>query len=181
METLKRCVNSNFTEFHLFFIGKTYFYRYTNRMIQFIYDNTPWIWLAVAIICTAIEAFTFGLATIWFAIGAVAMIFISFLPIPLAWQVLVFLVISTILLVFTRPIAVKKLKVGKEKTNTDELSGKIALVVKDITKFDKGEVKVNGIVWTAQSSDDSDIPAGTECVIESVHGVTLTVSSKPSK
>ena len=150
-------------------------WRYTVFMISFIYDNLPWFWLAVAIVCTVIEAFTFGLATIWFALGALLMIFLSFLPIPFAWQVLIFLVVSTVLLVFTRPVAVKKLKVGKAKTNTDELAGKTALVVKDITKFDKGEVKVNGIIWSAQTSNGEEIPAGTECVVESVHGVTLIV------
>ena len=51
-----------------------------------------------------------------------------------------------------------------------------SLVVKDITKFDKGEVKVKGIIWAAQTSDGSEIPSGTECVIDKVQGVTLIVS-----
>ena len=139
-------------------------------MNSFFYDNLPWVWLAIAVLCTVVEAFSFGLTTIWFAIGAILMIFISFLPISFAWQILIFLII------FTRPVAIKKLKVGKEKTNTDELAGSIALVVKDITKFDKGEVKVKGIIWSAQTSDGSEIPSGTECVIDKVQGVTLIVS-----
>ena len=151
------------------FIG----YGYTDFMNSFFYDNLPWVWLAIAVLCTVVEAFSFGLTTIWFAIGAILMIFISFLPIPFAWQILI---ISTLLLIFTRPVAIKKLKVGKEKTNTDELAGSIALVVKDITKFEKGEVKVKGIIWSAQTADGSEIPSGTECVIDKVQGVTLIVS-----
>lgn len=142
---------------------------------SFIQENLPWFWLAVAVICTVVEVLTFGLATIWFAIGAIVMIFLSFLPVPFAWQILVFLVISTVLLVFTRPLAVKKLKVGKERTNTDGLAGKTALVVKDIARFEKGEVKVDGVVWSACTGDGTELSAGNECVIESVHGVTLTV------
>lgn len=145
-------------------------------MLDFIRDFIQWFWLAVAILFTVIEVFSFGLTTIWFALGGIIMIFVSFLPIPFPWQILIFLVISTLLLVFTRPIAIKKLKVGKEKTNTDDIIGKTALVVKEITKFEKGEVKIKGIVWSAQSENEENILEGTECRIESIHGVTLTVS-----
>ena len=85
------------------------------------------------------------------------------------------------MLIFTRPVAIKKLKVGKEKTNTDEIIGKTALVVKEITKFEKGEVKIKGIVWAAETAKGENISVGTECIIESVHGVTLTVSPLPKE
>lgn len=150
-------------------------------MLEIIYDNLPWFWLAVAILCTVIEAFTFGLATIWFAIGAVVMIFLSFAPIPFPWQILIFLVMSSLLLIFSRPLAIKKLKVGKEKTNTDGLIGKNALVVKEITHFDKGEVKIHGVIWSAMATDEGKIPEGCECIIESIEGATLKVRPKDKK
>ncbi len=103
------------------------------------------------------------------------MIFISFTPLPFAWQLLVFFILSGVLLGFTRPLAVKKLKVGKEKTNSESLIGKKALVVKRISEFEKGEVTVSGTVWTAQSADGSVLEEKTECVIEKIAGVTLVV------
>ncbi|AEE17312.1 NfeD family protein [Treponema brennaborense] len=144
-------------------------------MFDFIIKHLPWFWFGIAVVCTAIEAVTFGLTTIWFAAGALVMIFISFTPLPFAWQLLVFFILSGVLLGFTRPLAVKKLKVGKEKTNSESLIGKKALVVKRISEFEKGEVTVSGTVWTAQSADGSVLEEKTECVIDKIAGVTLVV------
>ena len=151
---------------------------YNNSMMNFILQNLPWFWLAMAIIFTLIEVFTAGLTTIWFAIGSIPMIFLSFLPIPFLYQVLIMLVISIVLLIFTRPFFVKKLNANKEKTNVDALIGKTALVTKKITKFEKGEVKIDGKIWTAKSVSDEDLDAGTECLLQSIEGVTAIVSKK---
>jgi membrane protein implicated in regulation of membrane protease activity len=147
-------------------------------MMNFILQNLPWFWLGMAIIFTLIEVFTAGLTTIWFAIGSIPMIFLSFLPIPFLYQVLIMLVISIVLLIFTRPFFVKKLNANKEKTNVDALIGKTALVTKKITKFEKGEVKIDGKIWTAKSVSDEDLDAGTECLLQSIEGVTAIVSKK---
>ena len=147
-------------------------------MMNFILQNLPWFWLAMAIIFTLIEVFTAGLTTIWFAIGSIPMIFLSFLPIPFLYQVLIMLVISIVLLIFTRPFFVKKLNANKEKTNVDALIGKTALVTKKITKFEKGEVKIDGKIWTAKSVSDEDLEEGTECLLQSIEGVTAIVSKK---
>ena len=147
-------------------------------MMNFILQNMPWFWLGMAIIFTLIEVFTAGLTTIWFAIGSIPMIFLSFLPIPFLYQVLIMLVISIVLLIFTRPFFVKKLNANKEKTNVDALLGKTALVTKKITKFEKGEVKIDGKIWTAKSVSDEDLEEGTECLLQSIEGVTAIVSKK---
>lgn len=141
-------------------------------------NNLPWFWLGMVIVFTVIEIFTAGLTTIWFAIGSIPMIFLSFLPIPFLYQVLIMLVISIVLLIFTRPFFVKKLNANKEKTNVDALIGKTALVTKKITKFEKGEVKIDGKIWTAKSVSDEDLEEGTECLLQRIEGVTAIVSKK---
>ena len=141
----------------------------------FFLQHLPWVWFAVAVVCTVIEAATLALTTIWFAAGALVMVFLSFLPIPPAWQVLIFLVISAALLGFTRPIAVKKLKIGRVKTNVESLIGGLGLVVKDITQFEAGEVKIGGSIWNARSAGGEAILAGAECAVERIEGVTLYV------
>lgn len=118
-----------------------------------------------------------GLTTVWFAIGALIMIFISFTPLPFVWQILIFLVLSSVLLIFTRPTALKLLKAGREKTNSESVIGRKALVIKKITKFDKGEVKCGGIVWTAKTEDESPLEKGTECTIVKIEGVTAIVAA----
>ena len=103
------------------------------------------------------------------------MLFLSPLPIPFLWQILLFLIISSVLLIFTRPVAVKKLKVGREKTNTDSLIGEKALVIKDITEFEKGLVKLHGMEWSARSVGGSAIAKNATCRVERIEGVTLVV------
>jgi membrane protein implicated in regulation of membrane protease activity len=134
-----------------------------------------WIWVALVIIFALIEVFTLGLTTVWFAIAALLMVFLSFLNIPLTVQILIFLAISTLLLIFTRPLAVKKFKIGQEKTNVDSLIGKHALVVKTIGEFERGEAKVNGQIWSARSEDNTEIMEGSKCEILRIEGVQLIV------
>ena len=139
--------------------------------------SAQWIWAALAIIFALIEVFTFGLTTVWFAIAAVVMVFLSLFKIPLSVQIIIFLIISSLLLIFTRPIAVKKLKVGKEKTNVDSLIGKHALVIKTIGEFEHGEVKLNGLIWAARSDNNTEIAVGTKCEVLRVEGVQLIVKA----
>ena len=136
---------------------------------------TPWFWLGIAVLCAVIEGMTLGLTTIWFALSAVLMIFVSMFHPPFYLQCLLFALIALLLRFFTRPLALKLLHTKREKTNADSLIGKKALVLQTITEFEKGQVKINGIVWTAASIGNAEIPAGDECIIEKIEGVTLIV------
>lgn len=136
----------------------------------------PWIWFIIMIVLVAIEAFTFSLTTIWFALGALLMILISLLGLSFPVQLLIWLIISSVLLYFTRPYALGKLKVGKVATNVDSLVGKSALVVKTITKHDKGEIKINGTIWSAKTEDDAELAEGSECEIVAIQGATAIVT-----
>jgi membrane protein implicated in regulation of membrane protease activity len=147
----------------------------TLMLWSFGYISIWWIWVALVIIFSLIEIFTLGLVTVWFALAALVMVFLSFLKIPLAIQILIFLIISAVLLIFTRPLAVKKFKVGRVKTNVDSLVGKHALVTKKIGEFERGEAKVNGLVWTARSEKNIEIAEGTKCEILRIEGVQLIV------
>jgi len=144
-------------------------------LFDFGYFEMRWIWVALVIIFALIEAFTFGLTTIWFAFAAFVMVFLSFLKIPLPVQIIIFLLISAVLLFFTRPLAVKKFKTGKVKTNVDSLVGMHALVTRQISEFERGEVKLNGQFWTARSEDGSVIKEGTKCEVARIEGVQAIV------
>ena len=140
----------------------------------------PWIWLGLFVILVVIEAATQGLTTIWGAASALVMVILSFVTgMPIGWQLFVFLVMTLIFLATTRPIVVKKLKIGRNATNVDSLIGQEVVVTKAITKFEKGQAKTrNGVVWTAKSEDDTDIPEMSVCVIRSVEGNTLSLELK---
>lgn len=143
---------------------------------------SPWFWLVLTVLFTLIELLSaLTLTTIWFAISAALMIFISGLtelldaPIRFRLHIGLFLVIAIVLLVFTRPVAIKKLRVGKVKTNVDALVEEDALVTKKIPKFGKGEVKVKGQIWTAVSENNTEINAGVICSVVRIEGVKVIV------
>lgn len=135
------------------------------------------IWLVIAIIFGIIEACTMGIATIWFAGGAVVSAIAAMLGASVLIQVILFFAVSLLLLYFTRPLVKSKLKVGSEKTNTEVLIGKEAIVTSEIPEMGSGQVKINGLVWTAISSDrHTCIPEGTTVIINRIEGVKLIVS-----
>lgn len=134
-------------------------------------------WIALAVLFAIIEAITLGINTIWFAIGAVVASIIAYVGGGLLLQIIVFLVVSILLLYFTRPLAIKKLKIGSEKTNVDTLPGQIALVTSDISPHNTGQVKVQGQIWTAISEGITDtLKQGETVSIIRVEGVKLIVA-----
>lgn len=133
-------------------------------------------WLIIAAFLIIVELGTMGLTSIWFAIGAFAAAITTQFTNNLWIQLIVFMVLSIILWIFTRPIAVKHLNLGKEKTNVDSLAGQKAIVTITIDNLQAtGQAKVNGLEWTARSADDSIINAGETVIIKEVEGVKLIV------
>ena len=135
----------------------------------------PWFWAGMVIIFGLIELFTFGLTTIWFAISALVLVFLSFFDISLLYQVIIFFCLSTLLLIFTRPLIIKKIKNGKSKTNIESFIGKHVLITKKISEFETGETKINGLIWTARAEDNKEINTGIKCEIIKVEGVQVIV------
>ena len=145
-------------------------------MNEFIMNYGSWIWIGILVISCFIEAFTFGLTTIWAAIAAIPLIFMSRTGLAFQWQILIFLIITLFLIIFTRPFAIKKLKNGKSKTNVDSIIGQEVLITKTIDNFEKGEAKAeNGVIWTAKSKDYVTIKKGTVCSVVSIEGNTICV------
>lgn len=144
-------------------------------IIAVIGDNLPWFWVAVTILCIVIETFTLSLTTIWFAISAFVMVFLAFTPLPFAAQLSIFVVLSLVLLIFTRPLLKKKLNQKKIATNYERTIGQIAVVTRKITALEKGTVKINGMEWTATVKDDIVLEEGTKCIVEEIAGVTACV------
>ena len=140
-------------------------------------------WLVAFVILIGIEAATMALTTIWFAGGAVFAFFAAVLGFSIQTQLVVFLIVSFILLLFTRPLAMRFVNRETVKTNVDGLSGRRAKV---ITKIDNNEPSgatvVDGQEWTARSMDDAvTIPVGTHVVIKEVRGVKLIVEPVSEK
>ena len=94
--------------------------------------STVFFWLAVLVIMIVIEILTMGLTTIWFAGGALVAFFLALLRVPFVVQIVVGLVVSLILLIFTRPVAVKYFNKDRVRTNVESMIGTQAIVVGEI-------------------------------------------------
>lgn len=138
------------------------------------------IWLALTAVLLIIEIVTLGLTTIWFAAGALFAFFAALLGMNQGIQIGVFVVVSVVLLFFTRPLAVKYLNTKTIKTNTEALVGKTARVIVDINNLkSQGQVVINGLEWTARSSDDTVIfKIGDAVTIVGIEGVKLIVEGQ---
>ena len=138
------------------------------------------IWLAVLVVCVGIEIATMGLATIWFAGGALVSAILAALNAPLWLQIVAFFVVSLILLYLTRPVAVKYFNKDRVKTNVESLIGRQAIVISEIDNLQGiGQVTVGGQEWSARSvKDDVQLPVGSVVVVRSVSGVKLIVEEK---
>ena len=102
---------------------------------------------------------------------------VSLITTNLVIQTIVFVITSTLLMIFTRPIVNKFLKIDKTEgipTNVYSVIGKTGIVVEDIESCDiPGKVKISGDFWTAIS--DTKIYKGTRIKVIEVDGVKLKV------
>lgn len=132
-------------------------------------------WLIVAGICFVIESFTIGFLVFWFGIGALATLVASLFISNIWIQSLIFIIVSSLLLIFTKPL-VKKFVKEKDiiPTNVYSIIGKEGIVVESIDTINGvGKVKVNGELWSATSLEN--IEKGTKVKVLKVNGVKLEV------
>ena len=135
------------------------------------------VWLAVMIVLIVLEIITVGLTTIWFAGGALVAMFASALGGGIVLQIALFLVVSFVLLIFTRPLAMKYITTTRVKTNYEGIIGKIVRITQDVDNINgTGCAVVNGQEWTVRAADDdSKIATGSLAKVVNISGVKLIV------
>ena len=136
-----------------------------------------YIWLMILVAFVVIEIATMGLTTIWFAGGALIALLLAYFKASFYVQLAVFLLVSIVLLVATRPLALKFFNQKREKTNVDSVIGKQAIVTADIHNLrGEGQVILDGMEWSARAyEEDGIISAGEVVEVKEVRGVKLVV------
>ena len=135
------------------------------------------VWLAVMVILILIEIVTIGLTTIWFAVGSLAAACVAGLGGGTLLQIIVFLIVSFGMLVFTRPFAMKYINTTRVKTNYEGIIGKIIRITEDVDNINEtGCAVVNGTEWTVRATSDTDkIKVGSLAKVVNISGVKLIV------
>lgn len=139
-------------------------------------NNYAILWIVAMVALAAVELFTYNMITIWFVVGGAVAFVTSLLGASLGVQLWVFVIVSVLSLIVTKPLVSKKLRTDRISTNADRIIGMKAVVTEDITpeKF-AGKVKVCGQEWSAVASDGETISAGNTVTVEKIDGVKLVV------
>lgn len=131
------------------------------------------LWFIVFLILLLIELCTINLVSIWFAIGTLGALVTAYFIDNIMVQIVVFILLSVIALLITKPFVAKVRKRKIIPTNLDRVIGKEGVVTKEILKNSYGEVKVSGNKWTATSK--KEIKEGKEIKVLKIEGVKLLV------
>jgi len=110
-----------------------------------------YLWLAIMLATLLLEMGHPGLFFfLSFACGSGAAALTAYLEWSLTSQIILFLLVTVLNIVFLKKIA-HKLHHPETRTNMQALIGNHALVIKTITPMVPGQVKINGEIWTARS------------------------------
>ncbi len=136
------------------------------------------IWLGLLIAFLVVEAVcAIHLVSVWFAVGSLAALVVYMLGAELWLQVTVFAVVSAALLVALWPLTKKYITPKITATNIDSVIGSTGRVTASIDNVDAaGQVKLNGMEWTARSTSGEPIAAGTLVRVDRIEGVKVFVS-----
>lgn len=140
-------------------------------------DKMLIIWTLVVILSLVLEAATAGLTSIWFAAGALAALILALVsPELVALQIALFIVVSVVAIILTRPLARKFVNSRIKATNADRVIGENAIVTERIDNVaGTGTVTVGGRTWTARSISGEVIEAGILAKVHQIEGVKLLV------
>ena len=134
------------------------------------------IWLGAILLFAALEAATTALVSVWFVVGAAAALLGVAFHASVLTQAALFVVVSAISLVATRPLVRRFANRRTVPTNADRVLGQEAQVTEEIdNEHGAGAVYVDGKTWTARSLDGAPIAVGEAVRVLKIEGVKLFV------
>ena len=140
-------------------------------------SGTIAFWVAALVVFLIVEAVTAGLVSIWFVFGSLVALICAALGAAIWLQIFWFVIVSVATLVLTRPLVKRYVDSRSVATNADRSIGRTAVVTERIDNLAAaGAVKLDGVVWTARSTDDAvAIEAGERVTVRAIEGVKLIV------
>lgn len=134
-------------------------------------------WAIVTIVLVVAEIGTVQLIAIWFGAGSLVAFITSFFGIDFKIQIAVFLLVSIVLLLLTRPFVKKFLSNKRVATNADSIIGQKGLVYEPIDNLHQsGRITVNGLDWAARAEDDNQtFEVNQLCEVVRIEGVKAIV------
>ena len=140
-------------------------------------SGTIAFWVVALVVFLIVEAVTAGLVSIWFVFGSLVALICAALGAAVWLQIFCFVIVSVATLVLTRPLVKRYVDSRSVATNADRSIGRAAVVTERIDNLAAtGAVKLDGVVWTARSTDDAvAIETGERVTVRAIEGVKLIV------
>lgn len=134
------------------------------------------LWIIASLIFAFVELFAPSMFFLHLAIGAIITAVAAYFGATLTIQIIVFIIISLVSLLFVRPIFMKK---KKQKTELEEqYLEKTAEVIEDIGAEGTsgiGRIKIYDEVWNAKSSNNCIFKTGEFVKITKIDSLTMYV------
>ena len=136
---------------------------------------SPILWLAAAVGFLALEASTFNMTSIWFAIGSAAALLCCVFTGSFRVQAVVFIAVSTLCLLALKPLC-SRLRKPPTATNGDRALGREATALTPVSAETTGRVRLDGVDWNARCATPGDtIAPGQSCRVAEIHSTLLIV------
>ena len=136
---------------------------------------SPILWLAAAVGFLALEASTFNMTSIWFAIGSAAALLCCVFTGSFRVQAVVFIAVSTLCLLALKPLC-SRLRKPPTATNGDRALGREAIALTSVSAEATGRVRLDGVDWNARCATPGDTLApGQSCRVAEIHSTLLIV------
>ena len=133
-------------------------------------------WAVATVAFIILELATVGLASIWFALGALCALIAALLGAPVWLQIVWFVIVSVATLLLTRPLAKKYINGRATATNADRVIGHKAVVKERIDELaGTGAVLADGKMWSARTLGGETAEVGDIVVVREIQGVKLIV------
>ncbi|MEG2000004.1 MAG: NfeD family protein [Evtepia sp.] len=135
-------------------------------------------WIAMIVAFAVLEGITISMVSIWFCFGSAVALIANLCGAPLSLQMGLFALVSILAMALLRPFARKYLNIKSEKTNADRIIDAVGVVTEEIdNQHSSGQLKVNGMIWTARAVNEERFPIGTQVHILRIEGVKAIVTN----
>ena len=133
-------------------------------------------WGVIFVISLIAEIASMQLISIWFTVGSVGAFIAAMKGVGFPGQLGIFVAISVVLLLVTRPL-LAKLRVNTEpRTNADKNIGETAVIIEEVDHaLGTGRARIGGVDWIAVSETGEILPAEAIVIVTRVEGAKLFV------
>lgn len=130
----------------------------------------PTVWGVIFLGTLILELVTADIDSIWFTASSIVCLILSICNVSWWIQVIVFVVLSIILIIATRPITKKMMEREIISTNADKVIGQTGVITQAFEGDNIGEVKIEGQLWRCINRDQLSFSDGEKVKIEGFSG-----------